>query len=1040
VLPVNTQDKGSPHGPDKIFPKTLKGLGRKPTLRINISPSGKSDGTDPSKKTRQHKPLPRELLKVQGGDKYKVGDVVAEGGMGVVKQAEDLRCKRIVALKVLREDGELSQLDRQRFIDEARITAQLEHPNIIPVHELGFDTNKRAFYAMKFVKGSTLADILLDIRRGDEKTIERYPLSRILKVFQKVCDAIAFAHSRRVVHCDLKPDNVMVCDFGEVLVMDWGLARFMDSEEVGDNAEGSKSGVSLLNPGAIVGTPGFLAPERILNDGLTDTYSDIYSLGAMLYSILTLRAPISGPDTRELLRQIVRGDIIPAYAFNDPATLAKYEDGKVDLRFPHCPEGKIPAALSDIAMKALSTLPEDRYETVQYLQEDVAAFQDGLVWNLMVDENFSGPVLDERWEVVGGQWELKNGELHMHGGEPQLLILKQDMPGDVRIDFVCRQEGGYLNDVSCFMSARHSVNRREIPFSGYEFKYGGYENAMNLLVRSDRRLWSEVASPLMPGKNYHVRAERVGSRLRLLVNNREIFKVNDPDPLTGADRTVVGLFGWIARTSYSRVRIYCLGTPWKTDILDMADRQVQRGNYEMAIAMYDEALASTPDAKRKERAKRGRETALRCDQFSTRLPALQDVLQKAWPKATVHLAMDNDGMTLDIGGGEIDSLEPIRGLPLRALYCAHNRITSLEPLRGMKLVTLNCNGNPIADLEPLRGMPITSLWIEGCGIADLGPLKGMPLTMLLAGENRVKDLEPLRGMEITNLSIWGNELESIDPLRGMPLSMLSCNANRIANLDPLKGMLLVTLNCSGNRIESLEPLRGTPLKILHCSQNLVRDLDPLRGMRLTMLTCAGNRIASIEPLVGMALGVLVCGENSLTTLGALAKNPPDQFLFDNAGIPTMELERLRDDWSASPRRAHLARQIEILLTVRRGELARLTDMAAEFNGHRYLLVPKFLSWEDARKFGADAGGHLVAITSRAEQDFLESLFASGCWAWMGLKTTDKGHEWVTNEPANGSYFVDKLQERMRGPKVFAGRWASDPDAGALNPFILEWDG
>jgi hypothetical protein len=274
----------------------------------------------------------------------------------------------------------------------------------------------------------------------------------------------------------------------------------------------------------------------------------------------------------------------------------------------------------------------------------------------------------------------------------------------------------------------------------------------------------------------------------------------------------------------------------------------------------------------------------------------------------------------------------------------------------------------------------------------------------------------------------------------MPLSMLSCNANRIANLDPLKGMLLVTLNCSGNRIESLEPLRGTPLKILHCSQNLVRDLDPLRGMRLTMLTCAGNRIASIEPLVGMALGVLVCGENSLTTLGALAKNPPDQFLIDNAGIPTMELERLRDDWSASPRRAHLARQIEILLTVRRGELARLTDMAAEFNGHRYLLVPKFLSWEDARKFGADAGGHLVAITSRAEQDFLESLFASGCWAWMGLKTTDKGHEWVTNEPTNGSYFVDKLQERMRGPKVFAGRWASDPDAGALNPFILEWDG
>ncbi|HEY8241785.1 MAG TPA: serine/threonine-protein kinase, partial [Kiritimatiellia bacterium] len=423
------------------MPEKPKNPPRKNTLRLNITPSRTVSGDSPEPLPKKSfVPPPAKVLRVEGGEKYRMGRVVAEGGMGMVQQVEDVHCQRVVAMKVIRRGRKITPDDTSRFMEEARITAQLEHPNIVPIHELGVDEDHNAYYTMKYVKGSTLTDILLTIRRGDERTIDQYQLSRLLNVFQKVCDAIAFAHSRSVVHCDLKPDNVMVCDYGEVVVMDWGLARKVQEADPGDHG-----------PGRVIGTPGFLAPERMLRGSGIHPKADVYALGAMLYSILTLRPPLSGSDTVDVLRKVVRGEIAPPQAYNDPEELRRYATKDTSAKFPHCPEGRVPPALSEIAMKAMATNPDDRYSSVQEMQDEIAAFQNGLIWHPIADEDFSKSDFTQRWELFGGQWEIKDGELRMHSGEPQLLIFREDVPGDIRIEFDVHQESGYLNDLSCFL-------------------------------------------------------------------------------------------------------------------------------------------------------------------------------------------------------------------------------------------------------------------------------------------------------------------------------------------------------------------------------------------------------------------------------------------------------------------------------------------------------------------------------------------------------------------------------------------------------------
>jgi len=162
---------------------------------------------------------------------YSIGREIARGGMGAVLETQDQKFGRCVAMKVMLARN-ASQQEQRRFLQEAHVLGQLAHPNIVPIHDLGKDDEGRLFYTMKLVKGVTLAEVFGRLKAGDKETLVRYPLNGLLTIFQKVCDAVGFAHSRGVIHRDLEPQNIMVGEFGEVLVMDWGLAKILPGSGV----------------------------------------------------------------------------------------------------------------------------------------------------------------------------------------------------------------------------------------------------------------------------------------------------------------------------------------------------------------------------------------------------------------------------------------------------------------------------------------------------------------------------------------------------------------------------------------------------------------------------------------------------------------------------------------------------------------------------------------------------------------------------------------------------------------------------------------
>jgi serine/threonine protein kinase len=255
---------------------------------------------------------------------YELLERVGQGGMGVVHRARDVRLGREVAVKLLRDDYPAGSAVCARFVAEAQITGQLQHPGIPAVHELGTLPDGRPFLAMKLVKGRTLHELL------KERADPAQGRGRFVAVFEQVCQAVGYAHAHRVIHRDLKPGNVMVGAFGEVQVMDWGLAKVLaaTAPAVADNEAGPPetmmaltaidtplAGESGTRTGAVMGTPAYMAPEQAGGEvRKLGARSDVFGLGAILCQILTGQPPFSGKDANEVRLQAVRGELQGAFA------------------------------------------------------------------------------------------------------------------------------------------------------------------------------------------------------------------------------------------------------------------------------------------------------------------------------------------------------------------------------------------------------------------------------------------------------------------------------------------------------------------------------------------------------------------------------------------------------------------------------------------------------------------------------------------------------------------------------------------------------
>ena len=288
------------------------------------------------------------------------------GSWGAVYSGLDRMLERQVAIKMGNQGGSGAE---NRFVREAELLAQLAHPNIVPIYNLGQDTDGRPFYSMKLQEGKTLQEILHAQRAEDPEALRTGSLDRLLTVFQKVCDALAFAHQKGVLHLDLKPQSVLVGGFGEVLVSDWGKAE-LKSDVSAEEAEEEEQGSGEEEPGLELSAAAtrYLAPEQTLeNNPALDERSDVYALGGILFSILTLMPPVAGRSQEEVLSKIKKGEL-------NPFIRRAFKDGSPKLKRVG---GQISPALQAVASKAMALNPADRYQSVAEFSEDIDAFQRG---------------------------------------------------------------------------------------------------------------------------------------------------------------------------------------------------------------------------------------------------------------------------------------------------------------------------------------------------------------------------------------------------------------------------------------------------------------------------------------------------------------------------------------------------------------------------------------------------------------------------------------------------------------------------------------
>ena len=298
----------------------------------------------------------RELpLKLNPNMRYAYFKTIAKGGKAIIQSCKDLNLSRTVCYKKLRPEFANDPIEQKRFLREARVSALLQHPNTVPTYEIGRDSQGQYYFTMKLVYGYTLREIL-DYR-------ERYDLKQLVNVIIQVAHALEYAHNHRVIHRDIKPENILVGPFGEVLLLDWGLAKVWNPDGSSDNDTPDKT-VTILNKKVssmtdtekLQGTITYMSPEQIRRDPDIDFRTDIYSLGVILFEILAGRPPSIEETVDGIIKQTLN-EVPPK-----PSTLTRIH---------------VPELLEDIAMKCIAKDADDRMqscgELIRLLEEDWAS-------------------------------------------------------------------------------------------------------------------------------------------------------------------------------------------------------------------------------------------------------------------------------------------------------------------------------------------------------------------------------------------------------------------------------------------------------------------------------------------------------------------------------------------------------------------------------------------------------------------------------------------------------------------------------------------
>lgn len=318
------------------------------------------------------------------------------GGMGEVYQVRDYELNRTIAMKIIHRYLSENEIASARFIEEGQICAQLEHPNIVPVYEIGKLDDGRLYFTMKAIKGTAFNEAIREVHKAIvnnqwQVTASGLSFRKLIDIFCSVCQAMSYAHSKGVIHRDLKPENIMIGEYGEILVVDWGIAKilgtnerdFLNNSEELIKTDRAKKGLFKTRIGQISGTPEYMPPEQAAGRiDLIDERSDIYSLGTILYEVLTGKAPYEAVDRMSVLQQVLDGPPKSIYTIRkeietkEKTTLEELEELNLS-NIESTSEKQLPLALVNACEKAMARNKEERHQSVIEFSKEVGDWLEG---------------------------------------------------------------------------------------------------------------------------------------------------------------------------------------------------------------------------------------------------------------------------------------------------------------------------------------------------------------------------------------------------------------------------------------------------------------------------------------------------------------------------------------------------------------------------------------------------------------------------------------------------------------------------------------
>lgn len=564
---------------------------------------------------------------------YQVIGDIGKGGMGEVFLAYDTNCGRKIALKRIRSDLSEHIQMHNRFLKEARITSQLTHPAIIPIYTIHSE-DKSVYYTMPYVEGDTLKEILRVARRHEKK--EGKPLhigtsiQALIRIFLNVCQAVAYAHSKGVLHRDLKPENVIVGKYGEVLILDWGLAKMMhpgleegDQNFIEEVPAKKRPGSQLTHLGRIVGTLGYMAPERVL--GQPASYqTDIYSLGVILYQILTLRNPFRRKSIKEF-RANVEKEVL-----YDPADVAPYRD--------------IPRVLSRITLKCLSPDPNDRYQHVTGLIQDLENYIEGRSeWFQIAELNINNK---EDWEFQENILIAEHTAI-TRGTEisdwVSLMISNASFSGNTKIEANLKI-GDRGHGLGFLFSVPEAAEREHLN-DGYCLWLSSDLQKSTKLLRSTVEVMHIPNVFLRRHEWYRIRVEKIDQNIHFYLNDTLQFSYISHLPLAG---THIGILSRDADFSLSPIQVFVASQNVQVNCLAVPDAFLAHKDFGIALNEYRRIGYSFPG-----RAE-GREAM-----FKAGVTLLEEARTCAEPEQSRHL--------YDLAMEEFEKLHGTPGAPFEYL-------------------------------------------------------------------------------------------------------------------------------------------------------------------------------------------------------------------------------------------------------------------------------------------------------------------------------------------------------------------------------------